>query len=292
MLMRRFSQGLAAFAAAVIVGGATLVPRDALAGDGVGTPGTIFPAEQSPQEFLDDGLAAKADRQVDLARQLFEQLILAHPGTGEAERAADELRSLDRETPTLARPVVTGPDPETSASDEIDVRPAARLPREAPVSRSITELRRVFVTDVGDRVFFAENSATIGGRARAMLENQTRWLKARPETAIKIIGRADDGGSQQTARDLSGRRAGAVRDHFLAAGIAASRITVDARGDSDPLATCRTFMCQAQNRLAETLLMEPVTGDARSPGEDAGDDGAAARGAAKIGLDVPATVAR
>lgn len=300
MLMRRFSQGLAAFAATVIVAGATLSPRDALAGDGGGTPGTIFPAEQSPQEFLDDGLAAKADRQVDLARQLFEQLILAHPGTGEAERAADELRSLDRETPTLARPVVTDPDTETSASDETDVRqetrpairPVARLPREAPASRLITELRRVFVRDVGDRVFFAENSATIGGRARAMLENQTRWLKARPETAIKIIGRADDGGSQQAAKDLSTRRAGAVRDHFLAAGIAATRITLDARGDSDPLATCRTFMCQAQNRLAETLLMEPVTGDARSPGEDAGDDGATARGAAKIGLDVPATVER
>lgn len=285
MLMRRFSQGLAACAAAVIVAAATLVPRHAMAD-----------AEQSPQEFLDDGLAAKAERQLDLARQLFEQLILAHPGSDEAERAADELRRLNGETRTLARPASTDTDREASTGDEADPLrapdPAARPAREVPASRSIAELRRVFVRDVGDRVFFAENSASIGGRARAMLENQTRWLKARPETAIKIIGRADDGGSQQTAKDLSTRRAGAVRDHFLAAGIAAARISIDARGNSDPLATCRTFMCQAQNRLAETLLVDTVTGDARGTGPAGGDDGAGARGAAEIGLDDAATVAR
>jgi peptidoglycan-associated lipoprotein len=111
-----------------------------------------------------------------------------------------------------------------------------------------------FATEAGDRVFFAENSAVIGGRARALIENQARWLASRQDLKITIIGRADDGGPENEARLLSAKRADAVRNVLVANGVAASRIVIDARGGRDPIATCSSPMCQAQNRQAETSI--------------------------------------
>ena len=193
--------------------------------------------EQSATEMLDDGLDALSDKQPDLATQLFEQLILAFPGTTEADRAEKELVTLGGSAM-----------PEHKA-----VSPA---PNKSPeIGRDVgNEMRMRFAVDVGDRVFFAEDSAVIGGRARALVENQARWLKAFPELEVTIVGRADDGGPQGSELDLSARRAEAVRDKLVAAGVAQSAIQIDARGGTDPIATCKSTLCQAQNRQVETVL--------------------------------------
>ncbi len=281
---------LAGFAVALLTGAGALFCHQAFAGQTA--PLEQAPLEQSRQELLQDGLDALADRQPDLAREFFDQLVEAFPGTPEAQRAGRELDLLGR---AVAAPDAAAPDTSMRNSDA-----PQRTVREAPVTRSIAALRLDFVTSVGDRVFFAENSSNIGGRARAMLENQARWLKQRPDIMVKIIGRADDGGQPQVAKELSGKRAEAVRDQLIAGGLAANRIAVEARGDRDPLATCRTFMCQAQNRLTETLIVEPELGGAGSKhedganefGEDGAGNGGAARGAAATDGAAPGTVAR
>ena len=196
-------------------------------------------SQQTASEMLQDGLDALAERQSALATQLFEQLILAYPGTSESLAAERELSALG------AQP---------AASDMPEDAPEAGVGKLNRSRVSLSDQRKRFTVDAGDRVFFAENSAVIGGRARAVLESQARWLVAVPDLKVTIIGRADDGGPADGAIELSTRRAEAVRDKLIAGGVAAPRILIEGRGTSDPIATCKTPLCQAQNRHAETFI--------------------------------------
>lgn len=197
------------------------------------TPARADASQNSPTEMLQDGLDALLDRQQDLAAQLFQQLIESFPGTKEASRAERELSALSPPDPPM----------ETAERQSVFLEPI-----------SAKELRMKFAVEAGDRVFFAENSAVIGGRARALLEHQSRWLRKRPELKVTIIGRSDDGVPADAARDIAIKRAEAVRDRLVANGVAATRIAVEGRGSRDPVATCTSALCQAQNRHAETLI--------------------------------------
>ena len=186
---------------------------------------------QTPAELLEDGMDAAADHAPDSARRLFGQLIKDYPGSPEALRAQNVLAALDKDASSEEREVIQADEAEHTA-----------------------KYRRAFLIDVGDRVFFSESSATIGGRARSIIENQARWLKARPSLTVTVIGRADDGGNRGAALGLSRQRAEAVRDRLVAAGIYGGRIEIKAAGDSDRLALCATPLCQAQNRNSEVLI--------------------------------------
>ncbi len=194
--------------------------------------------EASPDEMLTDGLDALSEGQQDLATKLFEQVILGFPGTDQSLRAERELGALN----ASAKPAHATSTPQR---DTRDVNGPLRLK---------------FATDAGDRVFFAENSAAIGSRARALIENQARWLTARPDVHVTVIGRSDDGGPKEAALELSSQRAAAVRDKLIASGIPAGRVRAEGRGTDDAIATCELPICKAQNRHAETSLDVPVPG--------------------------------
>jgi peptidoglycan-associated lipoprotein len=182
-------------------------------------------------ELFTDGMDAAADHANDSARRIFAELIANYPGSPEALRARHVLATLDN-------------------GEESEEHQAV----EADEAERTSKYRRAFLVDVGDRVFFAESSATIGGRARSIIENQARWLKARPALTVTVIGRADDGGSRGAALALSRQRAEAVRDRLIAGGIDAGRIAIRAVGDKDRIALCKTPLCEAQNRNSEVLI--------------------------------------
>ena len=50
---------------------------------------------------------------------------------------------------------------------------------------------RDFRMSVGDRVFFADRSAELSGRARAAIEAQAHWLKRKSGLIIMVEGHAD-----------------------------------------------------------------------------------------------------
>jgi len=183
-------------------------------------------------ELLEDGLDALADRAEDSGRRLLNRVIDEYPGTAAASRAKRALVALDR--------------------GELD--PESRQRLKADEAERTAEYRHAFLLDVGDRVFFAENSSAIGGRARNLIEQQAHWLNARPDLSIMVIGRADAEGDGKAARDLSLQRAQAVRDRLVAAGLPQNRIEIKAAGDQDQVATCDGAVCRAQNRNAEVLI--------------------------------------
>lgn len=121
-------------------------------------------------------------------------------------------------------------------------------------AEQVERTRNRFLIDVGDRVFFAQNSASLGGRARAIVEAQARWLKRAPSLQVTVIGRAADGGSGKDDADLSLARARAVEAKLIEGGVARERIRIEARGGSDPVATCASALCQAQNRHVQSMI--------------------------------------
>ena len=71
-------------------------------------------------------------------------------------------------------------------------------------------------------------------------------LDAADKTArITVTGHTDRLGSDDYNRDLSRRRAEAVRDYLVRGGIAASRIRSAGLGSSHPLSNCRDSLGKA-----------------------------------------------
>jgi peptidoglycan-associated lipoprotein len=187
---------------------------------------------ETPAELLEDGLDALSDHAEDSGRRLLGRVLSDFPGTPEALRAKRALSALNR--------------------GEVDPEYQAQL--KANEAERTSEYRHAFLVDVGDRVFFAEGSAALGGRARSIIEQQARWLNLRPELSVLVIGRADGEGDSNAARDLSMQRAEAVRDRLVAAGFPQGRIDMKAAGNQDRLAICGGPLCEAQNRNAEVLI--------------------------------------
>lgn len=232
-------------------------------------------AQVSAQDLLRGGLDALVDQQPTEARAHFEKLLQTFPRSPEAVRAAKELHRLDdgdADTSDVdaadadadadgvsADSGSGGGSDQAMGSGRSGNNPAASATSAGRRLNTPTlRARRAFVTAVGDRVFFAENSAGLGGRARAMLESMGRWLAKHPTLTMTLIGRADDGGSATAAQELSLQRAEAVRAKFVEVGVPASAISVEARGATDPVATCLSALCQAQNRQVEALISVPA----------------------------------
>ena len=207
---------------------------------------SVSPVEDRADDLLEDGYNALQSHRPDLAQKIFETIAAAYPHSQAARSAAAELARLG-DAAKSAPGTTRGPD---IPSPEFTL--AAR-------TEQLRKLRMRFLMDIGDRVFFAENSASIGGRARAVLEAQARWLKQAKNVEVTIIGRADDGGSGAQAEGLARDRAKAVEAVLLGNGVPAAAIRIDSRGSADPIATCKEAICQAQNRHAETQLR--LTGD-------------------------------
>lgn len=189
---------------------------------------------ETAAELVEDALDALSDHAEESGRRLLARVISDYPGSAEALRAKRALAALDR------------------GENIPDEHAAIRV----GLAERAAEYRRAFLFDVGDRVFFAENSAILGGRARNVVENQARWLTARPDLRIVVIGRADDEGRRSAAEILSLQRAQVVRDRLVAAGISENRIEVKAAGNADRLAVCDGPLCQAQNRNAEVFIKD------------------------------------
>ncbi|HMN86249.1 MAG TPA: OmpA family protein, partial [Bauldia sp.] len=100
-----------------------------------------------------------------------------------------------------------------------------------------------FVVNVGDRVFFETDSVTFTSAAVATLNRQVQWLRQYPQYTFIIEGHADERGTREYNIALGARRATAVRDYFIAQGIAANRMRTISYGKERPVAVCNDISC-------------------------------------------------
>ncbi|MFI5014622.1 MAG: OmpA family protein [Hyphomicrobiales bacterium] len=117
-----------------------------------------------------------------------------------------------------------------------------------------------FIVNVGRRVYFAENSATLDETARTTLDNQAQWLSTYPSYRIKVEGFADEKGSPQFNMQLGQKRADAVAAYLASKGLPANRLKAKSFGNEPTrkVKSCDDLSCWSQNRRAVTVLVTDV----------------------------------
>lgn len=111
-----------------------------------------------------------------------------------------------------------------------------------------------FFVNVGDRVFFNENSADLTPTAIETLDKQATWLLKYAAPTVTIEGHADEKGDRARNMAIGNRRALAVRNYLVSKGILAERIKTVSYGRERRVATCNEISCWSQNRRAVTAL--------------------------------------
>ena len=106
----------------------------------------------------------------------------------------------------------------------------------------------------GDRVFFAFDRSDINAEGQQTLERQAAWLRRYPNVAVRIEGHCDERGTREYNLALGERRANAVRNVLIAAGVSASRISTISYGKERPIVVGSNEEAWAQNRVAITTV--------------------------------------
>lgn len=135
--------------------------------------------------------------------------------------------------------------------------PAPPPPPPAPAS---------FDQTLSGDALFAFGKADIGeisAEGRAELDALAARVLAAPAVdVVHVIGHSDRIGAARANVALSNRRAAAVRDYLVQAGVPADRITAVGRGSVEPVAECdgrgqALIDCLAPNRRVEVKVLMP-----------------------------------
>lgn len=100
-------------------------------------------------------------------------------------------------------------------------------------------------------VYFDYDRADIRDDSKAALDQKIPLLNANPTLTLKVTGHTDSRGSDEYNVALGQRRARAVRDYLVQRGIGSERITLDSRGEEQPVAQGEEEAAWSQNRRAE-----------------------------------------
>jgi outer membrane protein OmpA-like peptidoglycan-associated protein len=92
--------------------------------------------------------------------------------------------------------------------------------------------------------------------AKSTLSKIAKQLQTDPSLKIAVEGHTDNVGSTATNQSLSEKRANAVRDYLVSAGISGDHITADGKGEESPIATNKTAAGRQQNRRVELVITQ------------------------------------
>lgn len=105
-----------------------------------------------------------------------------------------------------------------------------------------------------DDIAFAPGQASLRPAAKSSLGKLVAFVNRDPSKPIRIEGHTDSSGNPKANLALSQRRADAVRDALIAAGVPARRITAVGLGESQPVADNGTEEGRARNRRVDVIL--------------------------------------
>jgi len=125
------------------------------------------------------------------------------------------------------------------------------------------ETDRGLVLTLGS-VLFETNKSTLRSGAMRTVEKVATFLNEYPDRNILIEGFTDSEGSEDYNRDLSLKRAQAVRDQLVSFGVANGRITTEGYGEEFPVAENSTAAGRQQNRRVEIVIAKSSASDVTS----------------------------
>lgn len=104
---------------------------------------------------------------------------------------------------------------------------------------------------VGDVIYFDYDRDQIKPEFRELIAAHAAYLRAHPQVQVKLGGHADERGSREYNLALSERRAKAVYDQLLLAGVAQSQLSTAAYGEEYPAAEGHGETSWSKNRRVE-----------------------------------------
>ena len=140
-------------------------------------------------------------------------------------------------------------------ADRIKQRAEAELDRLQQALGQIAETQRTALGLVmnlgGDHLKFAFDEVELRREDRELLSRIAGILVTATDYTISVNGHTDDGGSAEYNQRLSERRAQAVYDYLVEAGLSPDILSVQGHGKSRPLVPGSSEEARAKNRRVE-----------------------------------------
>jgi outer membrane protein OmpA-like peptidoglycan-associated protein len=250
----------------------------ALAGMGLG--GYRVWERLTTMEHQVAAMSAKADEAAALARQANDRAAASEA----AAKAAAEGRQVAEAATAGAQEEANAARQDASTAREIAEKAQAeaaaiRKKAEAEVNRleaalgQVAETRRTalgLVMNLGsDHLKFEFNKADLRPEDRELLSRIAGIILTSHDYTISVNGHTDDVGTVAYNKTLSERRAQAVRDYLVKAGLPPGIMSVEGHGKSLPLVKGTSDAARAKNRRVELGLVNTQIRYGR-PGERAG----------------------
>jgi len=131
---------------------------------------------------------------------------------------------------------------------------AAELRQSLGGNATVTNTGSNLVVNFPEDVLFATNSSTVNSSQRSTLASLARSLNQYPNSTVQVLGYTDNTGTAAYNMDLSSRRAGAVASVLVSNGVSGSRLSVQGKGEDQPVASNDTASGRAQNRRVAVVI--------------------------------------
>ena len=103
-------------------------------------------------------------------------------------------------------------------------------------------------------VFFGHNQSNLTDEALVVVRQAAEAAKVTGSASLTLVGHADRSGSTAYNNALSLKRAGSVKDALVSAGVADGSISVNGKGEDDPLVPTADGVREPQNRRVHISL--------------------------------------
>jgi outer membrane protein OmpA-like peptidoglycan-associated protein len=119
---------------------------------------------------------------------------------------------------------------------------------------TVTNMGKYLLVNLPDDLLFATDSAAVRPDLQGEVRSIAANLVSYPNSRIQVLGHTDNTGTAAYNFDLSQRRAVAVADILIGAGVPSSRLSAVGVGEDRPTASNTTVSGRAQNRRVEIII--------------------------------------
>jgi outer membrane protein OmpA-like peptidoglycan-associated protein len=185
---------------------------------------------------------------------------IAAGARAQAEQQREQAQAAQQQAESAAK---KASDQANQATEQLE---ALRKQREQELNQMqealnhVVETRRTpngMVMVLSDSVFkFDFDSAELNPRNRELLSRIAGILLASKGFGLSVFGYTDDVGSKEYNQKLSERRAQAVRDYLVQAGIDASLVNAKGFGKTNPRVSGESEQARAKNRRVEIAVTD------------------------------------
>ncbi len=127
----------------------------------------------------------------------------------------------------------------------------ARRDSLAAAAQAAEAARAALVNEVATLIHFDYDKFDIRSEDRALLDRKAAIMRANPALRIRIVGNADERGSDEYNLALGMRRAGSAKDYLVRLGVEEGRIETASLGEEVPLDPGSNEAAWAMNRRDE-----------------------------------------